>query len=138
MKKFNPITDIVNSSLILDQGQWPNFHDAEVEDLAIWRGDVRPEDNVWLGPVITASFDLLALKHPYRVRLQFHDCERIQLMDFNHQNALFDLKLAYEERGKAQDGTPLTPYITVEFQQAFGMCLTFNCFSITALEQIAL
>ena len=46
MKEFNPVEDIEDSDFALDNGQWPNFHDAEIHNLSIWRGDVRPDDNV--------------------------------------------------------------------------------------------
>lgn len=67
MKDFDPIEEVEDSQLILDHGEWPNFHDAEVHDLNIWRCDIRPDDNVWIGPVIKASFELCALEHPYIV-----------------------------------------------------------------------
>ena len=57
MKAFDPIEDIANSQSMLDNGEWPNFHDAEVHNLSIWRDDVRPEDDVWIGPAIEASFE---------------------------------------------------------------------------------
>ena len=50
-------------------------------------GDVRPEDNVWIGPVIEASFELSALENPYMAVLKFHDCDAIRMEDFNHQSA---------------------------------------------------
>ena len=52
------------------------------------------------------------------VILKFHDCESIKLDDFNHQNAVYDLELEYEERGTLTNGEPLTPYIVVNFVQA--------------------
>lgn len=133
MNAFDPITHIVNSQLVLDQGEWPNFHDAELHTLNIWRGDVRPEEDVWIGPVIEVCFELCALKEPYLVVLQFHDCESIQLADFNHQNALYDLSFTFETRGKQNNGESLTPYICVNFEQAFGARLSFKCFRIEAI-----
>lgn len=138
MQSFNPLTHIENSHLILDKDEWPNFHDAEVHNLNIWRGDVRPEDNVWIGPVIEVSFELCALKEPYLVVLKFHDCESIQMADFNHQNALYDLSFEFEERGKLNNGEPLTPYICVNFEQAFGTKLSFQCFRIEVVERRAI
>lgn len=135
MKAFDPLIDVQDSETILDQGQWPNFHDAEVHDLHIWRGDVRPEDNVWIGPVIDASFELCALERPYIVQLKFHDCGAIRLGDFNHQNALYDLTFQYESRGQTLSGQPLTPHIHVRFEQAFGMALSFTCFRIQAIAR---
>ncbi len=130
MKDFDPIKDVENSQLILDQGNWPNFHDAEVHNLNIWRGDVRLDDNVWIGPVVEASFELCALKEPYIVVLKFHDCNSIRMEEFNHQNAVYDLTFQYEARGTYRDGRPLPPHILVTFEEAFGVALSFTCFRI--------
>jgi len=135
MKPFNPVKDVENSELILDKGKWPNFHDAEVHYLNIWRGDVRPEDNVWIGPVIEATFELCALEKPYWVTLKFHDCDAIRMAAFNHQNAVFDLAFTYEFRGTYHDGKPLPPQIVVSFQQAFGVALSFICFRVQAIDR---
>lgn len=135
MQEFNPVADVEDSQLILDRGEWPNFHDAEVHDLKIWRGDIRPDDNVWIGPVMIASFELCALKEPYIAVLKFHDCDAIRLQEFNHQNAVYDLTFQFEARGTFNDGTPLPPNISVRFEQAFGVALTFRCFRVQALER---
>jgi len=109
MEEFDPIKHIKNSNLALDGGEWPTFHDAEVHNINIWRGDVRPEDNVWIGPVVEASFELCALKDPYIVLIKFHDCESMKLEEFNHQNAVYDLNFTFEDRGTLNDGKPLPP-----------------------------
>jgi hypothetical protein len=128
MKRFDPIEEVFDSQLILDQGAWPNFHDAEVHNLNIWRGDVRPDDNVWIGPVIEASFAYMAV-------LKFHDCESIRLKEFNHQNAVYDLQFAFEARGTLRNGEPMLPYIVVSFEEAFGVALSFKCFRVQAVER---
>ncbi len=136
MQKFNPIQEVENSQIILDNSEWPNFHDAEVHKLNIWRGDMRPDDNVWIGPVIEASFELCALEKPYIAVLKFHDCSSIQMKEFNHQNAVYDLKFKYEPRDA--NGKPLPPYISVSFEQAFGVALSFRCFRVEAIERLNL
>lgn len=135
MKVFDPVADVQNSQLVLDGAQWPNFHDAEVVDLTIWRGDVRPDDDVWIGPVIEASFELCALQYPYIAVLKFHDCDAISMVQFNHQNAIYDLSFSYESRGFLADGNPLTPAISVNFKQAFGAELSFRCFRVEAIAK---
>ena len=135
MKEFDPIQDVEESQLILDHGEWPNFHDAEVHNLNIWRGDVRPNDNVWIGPVIEASFELCALENPYIVVLKFHDCDSIRMEEFNHQNAVYDLKFKFETRGTDLNGDPLSPHIAVSFEEAFGVALIFKCFRVQAVER---
>ena len=138
MREFDPVQDVDNSGLIVDNGGWPNFHDAEVHELKLWRGDVRPHDNVWIGPVMEVAFELCAIEHPYLVVLAFHDCEDIRLQAFDHQNALYDLAFAVEERGTCRDGTPLTPYICVTFRQAMGLELSFKCFRVRAVARTEL
>lgn len=135
MDEFDPIKNIERSELILEKGQWPNFHDAEVHYLNIWRGDVRPDDNVWIGPVIEASFELCAIENPFLAILKFHDCDAITMEEFNHQNALYDLEFKFHERGTYSNGKPLPPDIIVTFQQAFGMALSFRCFRIEVIDR---
>ena len=136
MLAFDPLTDVEASELVLDDGQWPNFHDAEVHYLNIWRGDVRPEDDVWIGPVIEAAFELCALRHPYIAVLRFHDCDKLRLAEFNHQNAVYDLSFAHEDRGYNRLGESLPPFIAVKFEQAFGVALSFRCFRVQALKRL--
>ena len=135
MKEFDPISDVENSHLVLDRGEWPNFHDAEVHYLNIWRGDMRPDDNVWIGPVIEVTFELCALEKPYIVVLKFHDCDLIRMEEFNHQNAAYDLAFKYVRRGTYTNGEPLPPNILVTFEQAFGVALSFKCFRVQAIER---
>ena len=135
MKKFDPLESVENCHLIVDEGEWPNFYDAEVHNLNIWRGDVRPDEDIWIGPIIEASFELCALEKPYIAILKFHDCESIRMEEFNHQNAVYDLKFKYEARGTYTDGEQLPPYISVTFEQAFGVELSFKCFRVQALER---
>jgi hypothetical protein len=135
MRRFDPLEDIENSQLILDHGEWPNFHDAEVHDLKMWRGDVRPDDNVWIGPAIEASFELCALKDPFIVVLKFHDCDSIRMKEFNHQNAVYDLTFRFEARGNYNNGSPSPPYVSVSFEEAFGVALSFKCLRVQVLER---
>jgi hypothetical protein len=134
MKEFNPIEDVENSDFVLDNGKWPNFHDAEIHNLSLWRGDVQPDDDVWIGPVIEVTIELCALRNPYMVVLKFHDCESIKIDDFNHQNAVYDVIFNIEERGTQINDEPLTPYITVKFEPAFGASLSFKCFRVQAIN----
>ena len=57
------------------------------------------------------------------------------MAEFNHQNALYDLTFRYQERGTLADGTPLSPHILVDFEQAFGVALSFRCFRVQAIER---
>jgi len=135
MEKFDPIKNVADSDLILDNGMWPNFHDAEIHDLHFWRGDVRPDQRVWIGTVIVASFELCALEKPYIAVLKFHDCESIRLKDFNHQNAIYCLNFEFEARGNGVDGMPLPPWIAINFEQAFGAAFSFKCMRVQAIER---
>ena len=135
MKEFDPIHDVEDSRLLLEDGAWPNFHEAEVHNLNLGRGDIRPDDHVWIGPVIEASFELCALEKPYIVVLKFHDCDAISMQAFNHQEVVYDLSFKYQERGHLNNGEPMTPYLLVSFVSAFDRLLSFRCFRVQALER---
>ena len=136
MEEFNSIVEVENSEAILDDGSWPNFHDAIVYSLNFWRGDMRPDDNVWVTPTIEASLELDALEFPYVVDLRFHGCDHIQMEHFDHNNDIYWLSFSFEERGYYADGvTPLPPYIRVVFERGQGLqpLLQFKCFRVEAV-----
>jgi hypothetical protein len=137
MEAFDPIRGILNSSLALESdGAWPSFHDAEVHSLKFWRGDMRPDDDMWIGAVVEATLELTALIEPFIVVLKFHDCDSIEMKDFNHSNMIYSLQFSIEDRGFFGDNiTPLPPYIAVKFGQSFGVALTFKCFKIEVVER---
>jgi hypothetical protein len=118
-------------------GRWPSFHDAEVHAMDLWRGDLCPRRNSWIGAVLTARIQVLEACQPDAtnsgndtlVTLRFHDIDRLELRAFNHQNAIIGLWFEHESRG---DGLP--PYIRVEFQQAHGVDATFVCFRVEFLS----
>ncbi len=135
MEPFDPTRHIHGAESILDaERQWPEFHDAEVHSLRFWRGDRRPDGNVWIGSVIDTSLELVALEVPFLVDLRFHDCVDIEMSGFNHQNAIMSLSFEFESRGFLTDGTtPLLPYIRVQFEGAWGVSLAFRCFRVEVL-----
>ena len=42
-------------------GGWPSFHDAEVIEFNLWRGDVEPEARRYIFPVLTTKIHLWEL-----------------------------------------------------------------------------
>jgi len=137
MKAFDPLADIENSRSILEAGRfWPTFHDAIVYSLSFWRGDVRPDDGVWILPTIDATFELAALMRPYVADLRFHNCCDVRMSRFDHNNSIYDLTFAFEDRGYYADGvTPLPPYVCVAFEdgEGFEPLLSFKCFRVEAI-----
>lgn len=99
MELFDPIKNVENASAILDRGEWPNFHDAIVYSLNFWRGDMRPDDDIWIAPTIDASFELDALQEPYVVDIRFHSCDQIRMAHFDHNNDIYALSFAFVARG---------------------------------------
>ena len=137
MNETDPKLLVTGSEWILDeQGDWLNFHDAEINDFKIWRGDIRPEDGVYIGPQITIQMELCALENPIAVVFRFEDCENVRMSGFNNQNPIMDLVFRIEERGNLKDGTPMTPYINVHFLPAWKFELSFKCFGVS-VERIA-
>jgi len=123
-------------------GGWPHFHDAEVIELLLWRGDVRPGD--WDGrnvfPVVTAKIHIF-IEQPGSCHtlatLRFEDVDEFKMEGFNYQNAILGLSISIQERGKFETGEDLPPYLMVEFRSAFGMGATFRCFRIEVVEALA-
>jgi hypothetical protein len=122
-------------------GYWPTFHDAEIVELHLWRGDVDPELNKYIFPILTVKIHLFEMsektnsdgifdfsKHTLAT-LRFHDVvDDFKLSGFNHQNAIMALTFTVQKRGE------LKPYLQVEFEPAFGMGAFFKCFRIEVLD----
>ena len=121
-------------------GYWPSFHDAEVIEFALWRGDVDPEKDRYIGPVLTTKIHLweltcemdttghCVLRHETLAVLRFHEMEDLQFEGFNHQNAIYGLSITAEPRKDLPDA------IRVEFEPAFGLTGTFRCSRIEVVS----
>jgi hypothetical protein len=144
---MSAIESFINGSekLIGIFGYWPSFHDAEVIDLHLWRGNVDPERNSYVFPVLTLTMHCweltrevnsegyLVLKHHTRTTLQFTDVNAdIQIRGFNHQNAIFGLSITRLDR---TDGP--TPYFSVVVEQSFGIGAEFTCTGIEVISATA-
>jgi Immunity protein 50 len=147
MEHVDPISVVENyEKLTALFGGWPSFHDAEVTDLALWRGDVRPDEKVYTFPVLTAKVLVQELvKNPNadhgllllpraEVTLRFRDVFELKLDDFNHTNMIFGLSFSLLPRGHYTNGEPLPPYIFVEFERGFGLLASFKCFGVEVVS----
>jgi hypothetical protein len=114
-------------------GGWPSFHDAEVMELSLMRGDVDPDRGRYDFPILTASF-LLVESISAQVILRFTDVSDLKLSDFNHCNQIIELSFAVQDRGSFMDGSALPPYVIVEFKGGFGISAKFRCFGVEVVE----
>jgi len=125
-------------------GCWPSFHDAEIIELHLWRGDVDAERQRYVFPVLTVKLHhweltreidrqgFLVTKHHTVTTLRFHNLEEgLKLDDFNHQNVIFELIITQKQR---DDGP--SPYFDVQFVSSFGMAAHFRCFQIEVLDAV--
>ena len=122
-------------------GYWPSFHDAEIINFHLWRGDVDPDQNKWIFPVITVLVHLweltnqvgpdgyLICRHETLATLRFHNVDKLQVAGLNQQNAIFGL---YIERKERESGP--SPYFTVSFEPAHGIDATFECLRIEVVN----
>jgi hypothetical protein len=107
---------IENSERITDIfGRWPSFHDAEVVNLGLWRGDVDSERNASRYPALTLEIDhwemtsevdekgFLRLRNRTRSTLEFRDVQAFRMDGFNQQNIMMELIL---ERTEDSDPHP--------------------------------
>jgi hypothetical protein len=138
---------IENSSLIVSHfGKWPSFHDAEIVDLHLWRGDVKPgadwDDRNAL-PTLTMKILILRVSQsPYVDRpdvvatLRFHDIEDVEIRGFNHINMIVDWTITVDDRGTRPSGEKLPPFLNVSIMRGFGLEGSFRCFRIEVLDAV--
>jgi hypothetical protein len=120
---------------------WPSFHDAEILEFNLWRGDVQPQEKKYIFPVLTTKIHLweitaevdsrgyLVLRHHTLATVRFHDVDNFRMEGFNHQNAILGLHFTTEDRGEV-----LPPYVCVEFEPAFGISATFRCSRVEVVD----
>ena len=59
MRHFDPLRDVENCAVVLgESGEWPYFHVAMIDWLVFDHGDMRPDNNVWIGPIIDAQIEV--------------------------------------------------------------------------------
>ncbi len=122
-------------------GYWPSFHDAEVIDLRLWRGDVEPEAGRYTFPQLRVRLHMwellndmnaqgfLVTRHHTLTTLCFYNVDDFRMEGFNHQNAILGLSIAREERSQGP-----TPIFVVHFDPAFGMGATFTCSRVEVVD----
>ena len=133
-------------------GCWPTFHDAEVIELHIWRGDVDPDRESYIFPVLTvklhvwewttqpaSSYQLIRRKHTLAT-LRFHhlnDDFRVECID--HDNPILELAITPMKR---TDGP--SPYFSVRFTPftypsggSYGFGASFGCYRIEVVDAIS-
>ena len=127
-------------------GYWPSFHDAEVLELNFWRGDVEPEVDRYVFPVLKVVLHLwemtdetsetnpkgfLVRRHHTLTTLSFSDVDEFRMEGFNHQNAILGLSIIRQERSQGP-----SPVFAIHFDPAHGMGASFICSRIEVVEAI--
>jgi hypothetical protein len=125
-------------------GYWPSFHDAEVIDLHVWRGDALVERSRPRFPVLTTKVHLweltneidargyYVLRHHTLATLRFHDVLDLQMKGFAHQNVIFGLSIIPQERSEG----PWKRVFAVQFEPVSEFELTFQCSRVEVLDAI--
>jgi hypothetical protein len=133
---FEPESLVENSEKLTSIfGYWPSFHDAAVMELHLWRGDLDPDRDRYVFPVLTVKLHLWELTKETDARghllrrnhtlttLRFHHLEEdMKLNGFSYLNELFELTITRQER---DDGP--SPFLAVEFKPSLGVGAAFNC-----------
>jgi hypothetical protein len=123
-------------------GNWPSFHDAEVVDLHLWRGDSITERSHPRFPVLTVKIHLWELTNDIDARgyyvlrnhtlatLRFHDVLDLEIVGFRNQNVIFGLPIESQELSEG----PWKRSFAVEFEPAGEFGATFRCSRIQVLD----
>jgi len=116
-------------------GGWPSFHDSEILDIHLER---RTSDESE-GAVLSIRFHLfqgrrdpsnasgVSWYNHTQATLRFSNITELELGDFNHQNAIFDLQ--FEDAGR-HPNAPGLPAFRVRIQPAYGVGASFLCAAI--------
>jgi len=133
--------DIIANSeeLVAVFGRWPSFHDSEVTTLRL----EREGDDEFDGPELFVTFHLFeGREDPTRTSgvswhnhvlatLKFSRVSDLELVGFNHQNAVFDLEVVAE---RTPDESSAGEHLRVTLHSSFGVSLTFSCVTICVAD----
>lgn len=142
---MKPVESLITGSEKLTDvfGRWPSFHDAEVTEFNLHRGEIDPDSDRWLFPNAVARIRVweltkevnssghLVTRNHSAVTIRFDEVDELRLAGFNHQNAILSLTIEQRERA---DGP--SPYFFVDFRPAYGLDATFHCRGIEVLEVV--
>ena len=116
-------------------GRWPTFHDAEVIDVHLWRGEMDPKHERFGARVLTVKVHVMeevpASREMVAV-LRFDGVDDFRMEGFNHQNALLGIEI--EARRGKEFGSDGAAEFAVRFKEAFGMSASFTCRGIEVVE----
>ena len=128
------LSKIQNSYLLTDVfGKFPSFHDAEVHQLNLVRGETRS-----FNPTLSALIHVFemtpevdeknhyVLKNHVLVEFRFSKVSDLEIAGFNHQNVLQFLEIT--ETAEAEDAET---EFEVLFEGIFGVSAKFHCETIS-------
>ncbi len=125
-------------------GYWPSFHDAEIVELRLWRGDVDPDRDSYVFPELTVRMYVWELapsaespgcldrQKITQVTLRFHGVEHdFRLEGVSHENSINELSIERRERGSGP-----TPFFDVRFvpHAPSQLGASFKCLRIEVVE----
>jgi hypothetical protein len=125
-------TKIENSHLVTDIfGRWPSFHDAEVLEMTLNRGE-RATYGPWLSATIHV-FEMTSqvengayvLRHNSAVNFHFRELHELELDGFNQQNVLGGLRIV-DVSDRELDGINFEVF----FDGIYGVSASLQCRSI--------
>lgn len=132
-----------SEKLIKIFGYWPSFHDAEIIELNLWRGEVNSGAGQYIFPVLTLKLHLweitgdvnpegyfICRKHTLTT-IRFHNVEESKIEGFNHQNAILGLDISQEHRSEG-----VSPLFAVTLRPAFGIDASFKCVRTEVLDAV--
>jgi len=133
-----------SEKLISIFSRWPSFHDAEVVDLHLWRGDAMVERGHPRFPVLTTKIHLweltseidaqgsYVLRNHTLATLRFHDVLDMEIKGLSHQNVIFGLSITARERPEG----PWKCSFAVEFEPVSEFGIEFQCSRIEVVDAI--
>ncbi len=125
---------IKNSNLLTEKfGLWPKFHDSEVLEFNLSReingASLLSAFRVFEMTSETNEEGSYNLRYQSLVKILFQKITNLQLSNFNHQNALFGLKISDLPKPSDENAK-----FEVRFIGAYGVEADFKCETIEVLS----
>jgi hypothetical protein len=149
MEKLQPETFIASSERLTRLfGYWPTFHDAEILEISLWRGELKPDDDLYVFPTLTVRIHLWELtdqtdddgslkqqKHTLVV-LKFYNIEAVTVRDFNYLNTIEELRFSIGATEPAKSSNIKQTPVLVEFVESFGVSARFTCVGVEVVSAV--
>lgn len=134
MESIDPVTEIKGATNLIDEyGEWPDFYESIVRRLDFYLEDYGAPEQEWLSPSISAVLEVMKDEHStFLVELKFHDCDSVNMQNFNYSNVIEELLISKELK---HNGSCMQNFLRVQIGTPdYTVALSLMCKHIEVLS----